>query len=424
MKGSLLVWIMVVSVVACCLSLVCSRATTAENHDIAAILKVTSNKAPVFTLRHRGHLFQCKATSTDAATPVEEHGATTTTTTTTVKPLESILCCPVSFEPLTASNDGGGVRCLTTGLQYGTVEDTYLDLTPASGTLIAASGVASSQDKPTATNDQMQSQLPFDIYAVADTIEKVSQGRVRTGELLREGYSGDSMGLGTSTFRNPIVSQIYERGWRQSFARAGFPGPEKEFERAQKWLLPAAKNGILVDASCGSGLFTRKFVSSKDYQQVIALDFSESMLRETATLCKDNKLWEAGASVAASGGSVSPLLVRGDIGRLPFRSGAVDGLHAGAAIHCWPSPALALTEIARVLKPGGRAVLSTFMNPQLPFTDEKFRKAFFGQISQNSLIRAWEEGELKSLSQSVGLVNFECERNREFIIFKVEKPIL
>jgi hypothetical protein len=27
--------------------------------------------------------------------------------------------------------------------------------------------------------------------------------------------------------------------------------------------------------------------------------------------------------------------VRGDIGRLPFATGSVDAIHAGAAIHCW-----------------------------------------------------------------------------------------
>ena len=30
--------------------------------------------------------------------------------------------------------------------------------------------------------------------------------------------------------------------------------------------------------------------------------------------------------------------VRADIARLPFPDDSVDGLHAGAAIHCWPNP--------------------------------------------------------------------------------------
>lgn len=31
-------------------------------------------------------------------------------------------------------------------------------------------------------------------------------------------------------------------------------------------------------------------------------------------------------------------LVRADVCRLPFASGFVDAVHAGAALHCWPSP--------------------------------------------------------------------------------------
>jgi hypothetical protein len=77
---------------------------------------------------------------------------------------------------------------------------------------------------------------------------------------------------GTELFRQPLVSFIYERGWRQNFAGAGFPGPEKEFDQAMQYLAPA-EGGILVDASCGTGLFTRLFARSQRYKGVVALDF-------------------------------------------------------------------------------------------------------------------------------------------------------
>mmetsp|Transcript_6774 Transcript_6774/g.10365 ORF Transcript_6774/g.10365 Transcript_6774/m.10365 type:complete len:429 (+) Transcript_6774:25-1311(+) len=333
--------------------------------------------------------------------------------------IQDILCCPVSLSPIKPTGTGALVECPSTNLQYKVVDDTYIDLTPASGK--PADQVAKPIEESTTS-----SMIPDELLSVAETIETVTQGRLRPASLLKDGYTGDRQGIGTSTFQNPLVSSVYERGWRQSFARAGFPGPDKEFAIAEDWLKPVAENGVLVDASCGSGLFTRRFVASGSYKQVIALDFSESMLRETATLCKQNSVWNGGPSSFAEGteAPASPILVRGDIGRLPFKSDSIDGLHAGAAIHCWPSPSLAMTEISRVLKPGGRAVLSTFMNPQLPFTDERLRKAFFNQMGQNGMIRAWEEGELKDLSESVGLVNFECQKRRQFITFKVEKPIV
>ena len=36
------------------------------------------------------------------------------------------------------------------------------------------------------------------------------------------------------------------------------------------------------------------------------------------------------------------MLARADIARLPFLSGSVDAVHAGAALHCWPSPSSAV----------------------------------------------------------------------------------
>ena len=65
--------------------------------------------------------------------------------------------------------------------------------------------------------------------------------------------------------------------------------------------------------------------------------------------------------------SSSPILcVRADIARLPFATGSVDAIHAGAAIHCWPNPQAALAEISRVLRPGGVFVASTFLTPFAP----------------------------------------------------------
>ena len=37
------------------------------------------------------------------------------------------------------------------------------------------------------------------------------------------------------------------------------------------------------------------------------------------------------------------ILVRADIAGLPFISGSLDAVPAGAAIHCWPSPSVAVS---------------------------------------------------------------------------------
>lgn len=52
-----------------------------------------------------------------------------------------------------------------------------------------------------------------------------------------------------------------------------------QFRMAQDYF-KAAEGGLLVDVSCGSGLFSRKFAQAGTYSGVIALDFSENMLRQ------------------------------------------------------------------------------------------------------------------------------------------------
>jgi len=48
------------------------------------------------------------------------------------------------------------------------------------------------------------------------------------------------------------VSFLYERGWRESFAQAGFPGIEKEYELAMDFF-ENARGKTVMDLSCGSG---------------------------------------------------------------------------------------------------------------------------------------------------------------------------
>jgi ubiquinone/menaquinone biosynthesis C-methylase UbiE len=226
----------------------------------------------------------------------------------------------------------------------------------------------------------------------------------------------------TSLFQNPLISFVYERGWRQSFAWAGFPGADVEFDAAQAWLAPAARGGVLLDVSCGSGLFTRRFAASGAYGHVIGADYSAAMLREAKALMQQQP---------GGGGATSPItLVRADVGRLPFATASIDGIHAGAALHCWPSPSSALAEISRVLKPGGVLVATTFLDPTAPLGELigddavlPLARALGAQRTPaGASYRWWSEPELRDLCAMVGLTGFERTRTRQFIMLRVAKP--
>ena len=96
---------------------------------------------------------------------------------------------------------------------------------------------------------------------------------------------------------------------------------------------------------------TRKLFQSSNFDRVIGADLSPTMLAETK-----RRLLEEGNS----NNNILPELVRCDSARLPFKSNSLDAVHSGAALHCWPRLSQALSEVYRVLKPGGVFYASTF----------------------------------------------------------------
>ncbi|KAL3740107.1 hypothetical protein ACJRO7_021396 [Eucalyptus globulus] len=135
----------------------------------------------------------------------------------------------------------------------------------------------------------------------------------------------EAMAPATEFFRLLLISYIYERGWRQGFSVVGgWPGPQKEFELIKGYLEPVL-GGNIIDANCGSGPFTRLFTKSGLFSLVVALDYSENMLRECYEFIKKEENFP----------KEDLILVRADISRLPFVSGSVDAVHVGAAVHCW-----------------------------------------------------------------------------------------
>ncbi|KAL3621424.1 hypothetical protein CASFOL_021033 [Castilleja foliolosa] len=224
---------------------------------------------------------------------------------------------------------------------------------------------------------------------------------------------GQSMAASTEIFRLPLVSFLYERGWRQSFSLwGGFPGPEKEFETIKDYLKPVL-GGNIIDASCGSGMFSRLFAKSGLFSLVVALDFSETMLKQCYDFIRQDDSFP----------EENLILVKADISRLPFGSSSVDAVHAGAALHCWPSPSAAVAEISRVLKPGGIFVASTYiLDGALSYVP--LRRSLRQNIAQVSGSHIFlSEAELEDLCTSCGLVNFSCTRNRLFVMITAMKPV-
>jgi malonyl-CoA O-methyltransferase len=101
--------------------------------------------------------------------------------------------------------------------------------------------------------------------------------------------------------------------------------------------LPPVAGRRVLDLACGSGRYAR-LLAQKHAASVIALDFSESMLRQVAG---------------------APCL-RASMMQLPFASSTFGAVICGLAIAHAPDIDAWMTEVTRVLEPGGELLYSDF----------------------------------------------------------------
>jgi ubiquinone/menaquinone biosynthesis C-methylase UbiE/uncharacterized protein YbaR (Trm112 family) len=106
----------------------------------------------------------------------------------------------------------------------------------------------------------------------------------------------------------------------------------------------APPRGTILDDGCGTGAFL-EFVRRRalPVERYVGIDVSRGMLRHAK-----RRLDSTGTSHR---------LVLADACRLPFAAGTFDVVYARSLLHHLPDPALGLREIARVLAPGGVAVM-------------------------------------------------------------------
>jgi demethylmenaquinone methyltransferase/2-methoxy-6-polyprenyl-1,4-benzoquinol methylase len=129
---------------------------------------------------------------------------------------------------------------------------------------------------------------------------------------------------------NTVLSGGTDGRWRRRTAAASGLGP----------------GGRALDVACGSGKLTAELARLAGGGLVVGMDFSGRMLLEAQRK-------EPGPSYA-----------RGDALRLPFPDRTFDAVTIAFGLRNLADPELGLREMARVLKPGGRAVVLEFVRPR------------------------------------------------------------
>jgi SAM-dependent methyltransferase len=164
--------------------------------------------------------------------------------------------------------------------------------------------------------------------------------------------TGPTQDLMTSRF----VPMVYERYWRPALGRVakGLTGPGMDEEvRIARLLMSLSPGDTVLDVACGPGNFSREFARAVgESGLVVGIDGSRTML-------------ERGAADLEGSEIRNLALIRGDATELPFRGGAFDGVCCFAALHLFAEPFDALSEMTRVLAPGGRIALMTSVRRQI-----------------------------------------------------------
>ena len=104
-----------------------------------------------------------------------------------------------------------------------------------------------------------------------------------------------------------------------------------------------------LDVACGTGYLAIGLAAAGIAREVHACDLSPEMLART----RDN--------AARTGAAVT--LALGDAERLPYADASFDLVAARGALHHVPDPLAAMTEIKRVLAPGGVAIVQAEPTP-------------------------------------------------------------
>jgi ubiquinone/menaquinone biosynthesis C-methylase UbiE len=209
-------------------------------------------------------------------------------------------------------------------------------------------------------------------------------------DLLGDDSAPASTGATQDLMLTKVVPKVYERWWRPGLGRVfkGLTGPGMEEEmRIARLLLGLSSGHTVLDVACGPGNFTRSFGTAIGATGLaVGIDASETML-------------ERGARDTERNGPANVTLVRGDATSLPFRDDTFDAACCFAALHLFADPFDALSDMTRVLVPGGRIAILTSVRRQITLP------ALKPVIERASGMRVFEQDEVVAALQARGFTD-------------------
>lgn len=146
------------------------------------------------------------------------------------------------------------------------------------------------------------------------------------------------------------------RWWSWLYMHGIWHTDDNQIAREVLTTLPDDFSGKLLDVPIGTAVFTHQKYSILKQAYIVGLDYSPQMLEITR---------------ARYNGKIphNLELVQGDVGALPFEDASFDAVLSMNGIHVFPDKERALSEMYRVLKPGGIFLGCLYVKGMRPVAD-------------------------------------------------------
>ncbi len=162
--------------------------------------------------------------------------------------------------------------------------------------------------------------------------------------------------------------------------------------------------GSVLDVPCGAGIALGALTPDRDVR-FVAADISPAMLRRTE-------------EAAAARGLAQVQTLEADVEQLPFADDEFDLCLSFAGLHCFPDPELAVREVARCMKPGGRFAGTIFLVDAGPrYAALRFAARAMGVIGPSGGLR-----DVEQWLDRAGLRDVRVERLGTMARFSARKP--
>jgi ubiquinone/menaquinone biosynthesis C-methylase UbiE len=192
----------------------------------------------------------------------------------------------------------------------------------------------------------------------------------------------------------PIVLNIYGGFHSPSFAQLISTVSQKV----------QSTKGRVLDIACGPGTYGRRIASPS--REVFGIDVSMGMLRQ-------------GAAYVAKEGIPNVHFARARVEALPFEDGLFDAALCCGSLHLFTDTAIALREMARVMRPA--AILSVFTFAAGRGGVLKFRRVREWS-RRNHGLHVFDLSEMEQYLTASGFEDFQPEMSGSILTFSARKP--